>query len=151
MTTHSSVLAWETPRTEEPGGLQSMGSQGLDTTERLNNDDDSSCGVSSETAARGRGGPPGQPLPSAIHWAASNSRRGFVPGFRGQTSRVKVWAGRAPSALPPAPGGVSFVPPRCSPPVDTLLLSLPRFMGLLPTCVSPLLWRTPVTQARGPS
>ena len=24
--THSSVLAWETPRTEEPGGPQSMGS-----------------------------------------------------------------------------------------------------------------------------
>ena len=27
MTTHASMLAWETPRTEEPGGLQSMGSQ----------------------------------------------------------------------------------------------------------------------------
>ena len=27
MTTHSSILAWESPRTEEPGGLQSMGSQ----------------------------------------------------------------------------------------------------------------------------
>ena len=26
MTTHSSVLTWEMPRTEEPGGLQSMGS-----------------------------------------------------------------------------------------------------------------------------
>ena len=26
METHSSILAWETPRTEEPGGLQSMGS-----------------------------------------------------------------------------------------------------------------------------
>ena len=25
--THSSMLAWEIPRTEEPGGLQSMGSQ----------------------------------------------------------------------------------------------------------------------------
>ena len=25
--THSSVLAWEVPRTEEPGGRQSMGSQ----------------------------------------------------------------------------------------------------------------------------
>ena len=29
---HSSVLAWKTPWTEEPGGLQSMGSQELDTT-----------------------------------------------------------------------------------------------------------------------
>ena len=27
MATHSSNLAWEIPRTEEPGGLQSMGSQ----------------------------------------------------------------------------------------------------------------------------
>ena len=25
MATHSSILAWEIPRTEEPGGLQSMG------------------------------------------------------------------------------------------------------------------------------
>ena len=27
MTTHSSILAWKIPQTEEPGGLQSMGSQ----------------------------------------------------------------------------------------------------------------------------
>ena len=27
MATHSSVLVWEIPQTEEPGGLQSMGSQ----------------------------------------------------------------------------------------------------------------------------
>ena len=27
MATHSSVLAWRIPRTEEPGGLQSMGSE----------------------------------------------------------------------------------------------------------------------------
>ena len=27
METHSSILAWETPRTEESGGLQSIGSQ----------------------------------------------------------------------------------------------------------------------------
>ena len=27
MTTHSSILAWRIPRTEQPGGLQSMGSQ----------------------------------------------------------------------------------------------------------------------------
>ena len=26
MATHSSILAWRTPRTEEPGGLQSTGS-----------------------------------------------------------------------------------------------------------------------------
>ena len=27
MATHSSILAWKIPRTEEPGGLQYMGSQ----------------------------------------------------------------------------------------------------------------------------
>ena len=27
MVTHSSILAWEIPQAEEPGGLQSMGSQ----------------------------------------------------------------------------------------------------------------------------
>ena len=38
MATHSSILAWRMPWTEEPGGLQSMESQESDTTERLNND-----------------------------------------------------------------------------------------------------------------
>ena len=33
MATHSSILVWEIPGTEEPGGLQSMGSQVLDSTE----------------------------------------------------------------------------------------------------------------------
>ena len=33
MATHSNILAWEIPWTEEPGGLQTMGSQELDTTE----------------------------------------------------------------------------------------------------------------------
>ena len=32
MTTHSSILAWGIPWTEEPGGLESMGSQALDMT-----------------------------------------------------------------------------------------------------------------------
>ena len=29
MTVHSSILAWRIPWAEEPGGLQSMGSQGV--------------------------------------------------------------------------------------------------------------------------
>ena len=32
MATHSNILAWEIPWTEEPWGLQSMESQELDTT-----------------------------------------------------------------------------------------------------------------------
>ena len=32
MATHSSILAWRIPWTEEPGRLQAMGLQGLDMT-----------------------------------------------------------------------------------------------------------------------
>ena len=35
MTTHSNMLAWETPWAEKPGGLQSMGSQSQDMIEPL--------------------------------------------------------------------------------------------------------------------
>ena len=35
MTTHSSVLAWGIPWTEEPGGLQSMGVAKSQTQQRL--------------------------------------------------------------------------------------------------------------------
>ena len=35
MAPHSSTLAWKIPWSEEPGGLQSMGLLGSDTTERL--------------------------------------------------------------------------------------------------------------------
>ena len=37
MATHFSILAWEIPWTEEPGGLQSVGLQESDTTWQLNN------------------------------------------------------------------------------------------------------------------
>ena len=35
MAAHSSILTWRIPWTEEPGGLQSMGSQRVDTTDWL--------------------------------------------------------------------------------------------------------------------
>ena len=35
MATHSSILAWRIPWTEEPGGLQSMGSQSETLLKRL--------------------------------------------------------------------------------------------------------------------
>ena len=38
MVTHSSILVWEIPWTEEPGGPQSMGvTKESDTTEGMNN------------------------------------------------------------------------------------------------------------------
>ena len=35
MTTHSSILAWRISWTKKPGGLQSIGCKGSDTTEQL--------------------------------------------------------------------------------------------------------------------
>ena len=35
MATHSSLLAWRIPRTEEPGGCSPWGRKESDTTERL--------------------------------------------------------------------------------------------------------------------
>ena len=40
MATHSSILAWRIPCTEEPGGLQSMGHIKLDMTECLTHTQD---------------------------------------------------------------------------------------------------------------
>ena len=37
MATHSSSLSWEIPWSEEPGGLQSMGSQSVSQDQRPNN------------------------------------------------------------------------------------------------------------------
>ena len=37
MATYSSIFAWEIPWTEEPGRLQSMGSQESDMIEKLKN------------------------------------------------------------------------------------------------------------------
>ena len=34
MATHSRILAWRIPQTQEPGGLQSMGSQDLATEQQ---------------------------------------------------------------------------------------------------------------------
>ena len=40
MATHSSVLAWRSPQTEEPSGLQSWGRKETDTTEQLTTQED---------------------------------------------------------------------------------------------------------------
>ena len=43
MATHSSILAWRVPWTEEPGGVQSMGSPRVDTAEQLSLTVDLQC------------------------------------------------------------------------------------------------------------
>ena len=91
MATHSSTLAWETPGTEEPGGLQSMGSQGvrhdLATKHQLS--------TSPPRRSELRGSQP-QDLPAAGHirHQPSSSRRVQGKGPSGD--------GRGPSVAPPA-------------------------------------------------
>ena len=41
MANHSSILVWQIPWTEEPGGLQSMGCKESGTTDRLTRRQDS--------------------------------------------------------------------------------------------------------------
>ena len=43
MATYSSILAWGISWTEEPGGLQSMGSQELDTTQQISTQQHTQC------------------------------------------------------------------------------------------------------------
>jgi len=43
MATHSNILAWEIPQTEEPGGLQSMGPQSQTTPEATEQQQVSLC------------------------------------------------------------------------------------------------------------
>ena len=52
MATHSSILPWKIPWTEEPGGLQSMGLQESDTTKATEH----ACG---NLGWRARGSEPG--------------------------------------------------------------------------------------------
>ena len=61
MATHSSVLAWRIPWTEEPGGLPSLGSQSRPAriTQALLQDSDCRCGWQCPRAL------PRPPLPSS--------------------------------------------------------------------------------------
>ena len=52
MASHSSILAWKIPWTEEPHGLQSMGSQESDTTGRLKQAADSHSAITGTRAGR---------------------------------------------------------------------------------------------------
>ena len=69
MAPHSSTFAWRIPWTEEPGGLQSMGSLELDMTERLHFHFSFSC------IGEGNGNPlqcsylenPGMAEPGGLH------------------------------------------------------------------------------------
>ena len=55
MATHSSILAWGIPWTEEPGGLQPMGLRESDTPERLNTTTFSLQGHTDTRGTKGNG------------------------------------------------------------------------------------------------
>ena len=59
METHSNILAWKIPETEEPGGLQSMGSQRVGHDEQLHIPFLFQCAKTAPSAAPGAdaGGP----------------------------------------------------------------------------------------------
>ena len=83
MATHSSILAWDIPWTEEPGRLQSMGSQSAsDTPEGVNN-----CNSRGEEDGTGGGRAHGGKKAQAQGWAGQRFRTRF-PAFEGRTDRV---------------------------------------------------------------
>ena len=67
MTTHSSILAWRIPWIEESGGLQSMGWQRVDTTERLMHRD-RKPEITQRGLCRGERGEQGQSPEDAHVW-----------------------------------------------------------------------------------
>ena len=73
MATHSSILAWRIPRTEEPGGLWSIGCKESDTTERLSIASGAGQGHQETEYVQKRDDEPSQSLvsDSADPWAAA--------------------------------------------------------------------------------
>ena len=85
MAIHSSILAWRTPRTEEPGELQFMGSQrtGRDWGTNTFQFQTSICCFKHRQLAnprkertKKRAVPPGEPLPSPWEQFEANGRQG---------------------------------------------------------------------------
>ena len=76
MATHSSILAWRIPWTEEPGGLQSRGHKESDTTERLSRTSEQDLWARKGCAAlfchqegwRSGSAPPKEALPRGGTW-----------------------------------------------------------------------------------
>ena len=66
MATHSSTLAWKTPWTEEPGGLQSTGREESGTTERLHAHVHIQAGFRKGKGTRDQ--------VASIHWITEKSR-----------------------------------------------------------------------------
>ena len=103
MATHSCILAWRVPRTEEPGGLQSMGSQSIDTTEwHFQNSVSSFCVASLTSRAVGRNSGFWGPLTHFSIWdGVRRASHTYCPTRAWSTRghRGSVWGGtQAPQA-----------------------------------------------------
>ena len=75
MSTHWSILAWRIPWAEDPGGLQSMGSQESDTTKQL------TLSLSLETLASHLQGQPAFHIPCLSLWHGEQSELGLGNNF----------------------------------------------------------------------
>ena len=89
MATHSSILVWEIPWTEEPGGFQATGSQ-RDTAERLSQSLEERTSESTVHAAAGVMPPPWVALAMPLECGLQQSD-GLNPGFLNEESLALSW------------------------------------------------------------
>ena len=103
MATHCSIFAWEVPWMEEPGGLQSMGSQ---RRTRLSNEHFTLLALSQASSALPPDPPPPPPRPSA---AALSGLEPVPPGSEIKTSscewhpQASAITSHCPHPLPTSP------------------------------------------------
>ena len=103
---HSSVLAGRIPRTEEPGGLQSMGWKEPDTTERLNH----------------HLSPPGPCGCLPLSWNSTAPAQSFHPmaNFSCPETTPRDLQPCLPTAPPSLPKAVGFSRPQLARPASSL-------------------------------
>ena len=122
MATHSSILAWKIPWTEEPGRLQSMRPQESHTTNYHHLK--GTLSAISCLATRGRRGP-ARPFPKTYLWACppgSARKKGEGSGVLAPPSAAQGPTGRGPSLSgawfsgDPIGGGRLLLDPSPTPP-----------------------------------
>ena len=100
MATYSSILAWKIPWTEEPGGLQSMGSQRVGHeciyTVTTNTSLTSLCWAGGET---GLDGPAQPPLPKfCLHRGRKSGCRMYLESLRSPLLSYSLQTGKSPTS-----------------------------------------------------
>ena len=93
MATHSSVLAWRTPWTEEPGGLQSSGSQSQTRLKQLSMH---ACKEICVVLLEGEGGGPHKYNPEGRDGISQDLCYGIMSAQETKTSQVRRKANLIP-------------------------------------------------------